>query len=86
MAPKHVLLLHGTADRTLSDRCSRDLYARAREPKELVLYPGDDHGLTRHRRPVIEKLLGWSRELLSVSPTNGSRQTSRHGGFTSTEE
>lgn len=86
IAPKRLLLLHGTADRTLSDRCSRDLYARAREPKELVLYPGDDHGLTRHRRQVIEKLHEWSRELLSVSSTDGSRPASRDGGSTSTEE
>lgn len=86
LAPKRLLLLHGTADRTLSDRCSRDLYARAREPKELVLYPGDDHGLTRHRRQVIEKLHEWSRELLSVSSTDGSRPASRDGGSTSTEE
>ncbi len=68
LAPKSLLLLHGTADRTLSDRCSRDLYARAREPKELVLYPGDDHGLARHSRQVLEKLLEWSRGLLSASP------------------
>ncbi len=73
LTPKSLLLLHGTADRTLPDRCSRDLYARAREPKELVLYPGDDHGLTRHRRQVLEKLLGWSRDLLSTSPTDGSQ-------------
>ncbi len=73
LAPKSLLLLHGTADRTLPDRCSRDLYARAREPRELVLYPGGDHGLTRHRRQVLEKLLGWSRDLLSTSPTDGSQ-------------
>ena len=73
LAPKALLLLHGTADRTLSDRCSRDLYARAREPKELVLYPADDHGLTRHSRQALEKLLEWSGGLLSASPTDRSR-------------
>ena len=48
LAPKALLLLHGTADRTLSDRCSRTLYARAHPPKELLLYPGGDNGFTGH--------------------------------------
>jgi pimeloyl-ACP methyl ester carboxylesterase len=65
LAPKPLLLLHGTADRVLADACSRRLYARAGEPKELVLYPGDDHGLTRHAPRALEKLSAWSTALLS---------------------
>ena len=65
LAPKPLLLLHGTADRVLSDACSRRLYARAGEPKELVLYPGDDHGLTRHAPQALEKLYAWNTALLS---------------------
>lgn len=57
------LLLHGTGDRTLSDRCSRNLqdawlYGHAarsgtadegeEEIVELVLFEGDDHSLTGH--------------------------------------
>ncbi len=64
LAPKPLLLLHGTADRVLSDACSRRLYARAGEPKELVLYPGDDHGLTRHAPQALDKLSAWSTDLL----------------------
>jgi dienelactone hydrolase len=64
LAPKSLLLLHGTADRTLPDRCSRDLYARAGEPKELALYPGDNHGLDGHRGEMLEKLQSWSARLL----------------------
>ncbi|MDP8952945.1 MAG: alpha/beta hydrolase [Actinomycetota bacterium] len=36
---KSLLLMHGTADQVLPDRLSRDLYARAGEPKELVAVP-----------------------------------------------
>jgi dienelactone hydrolase len=61
---KSLLLLHGTADRVLPDRLSRDLYARAGDPKELVLYPGDGHGLANHRSEMLEKLRGWSLDLL----------------------
>ena len=64
LAPRSLLLLHGTADPILPDRCSQDLYRRAGEPKELVLYPGDGHGLERHALAVLEKLLAWSRALL----------------------
>ena len=65
LAPKPLLLLHGTADRILADACSRRLYARASEPKELVLYPGDDHGLTRHAPQALDRLYTWSTGLLS---------------------
>ena len=64
LAPRSLLLLHGTADPILPDRCSRELYARAGEPKELVLYPGGGHGLERHARAMLEKLLAWSNVLL----------------------
>ncbi len=63
LAPKPLLLLHGTADGILADACSRRLHARAGEPKELVLYPGDDHGLTRHAPQALEKLYAWSTGL-----------------------
>jgi hypothetical protein len=43
---------------------SERLYAQAGEPKELVLYPDDGHGVERHRSEVLEKLYKWSRNLL----------------------
>ena len=61
---KSLLLLHGTADQVLPARLSRDLYTRAGEPKELVLYPGDGHGIERHRTEMLEKLHEWSLNLL----------------------
>lgn len=61
---KSLLLIHGTADRTLPAELSRQLYARAGEPKDLVLYPGSGHGIERHRSKVLQKLHGWSRNLL----------------------
>jgi alpha/beta superfamily hydrolase len=64
---KSLLLIHGTADKTLPADLSRQLYARAGEPKELVLYPGDGHGIERHRGEMLEKLHGWSKKLLLKS-------------------
>ena len=45
LSPRRLLLVHGSADTVLPDRCSIQLYALAGEPKELVLYPGTGHGL-----------------------------------------
>lgn len=59
LAPRPLLVLHGTADRTLPVRCAHDLYVRAREPKDLALYPGDDHGLTRHADRALDTLYDW---------------------------
>lgn len=61
---KSLLLIHGTADKTLPADLSRYLYGRAGEPKELVLYPDDGHGIERHRSEMLERLHAWSRNLL----------------------
>lgn len=38
-----VLIVHGTADKYVPDRFSRQLYAAAAEPKRLLLVPGATH-------------------------------------------
>ena len=69
LSPKSLLLIHGTADTVLPSELSRHLYARAGEPKELVLYPGDNHGVEKHRSEMLEKLYGWSLGLLDGGST-----------------
>jgi dienelactone hydrolase len=69
LSPKSLLLLHGTADTTLPDSCSRQLYAEAGEPKKLVLYPGDNHGINHHAADMLDTLYRWSLELLTGSGT-----------------
>lgn len=65
LAPeKSLLLIHGTADRVLPYEIARNLYARAGEPKELVLYPDDNHGMQGHRSEMLEKLYQYSGSLL----------------------
>lgn len=63
LSPKPLLLLHGTGDKCLTDKCSRILYQHANDPKEIVLYPGDNHGLTQNSRNVIDKLVKWSLDV-----------------------
>ena len=69
LAPRPLLVLHGTADPILPDRCARDLYARAGEPKELGLYPGDGHGLAHHQTVVLDRLVAWTPGVLQTSTT-----------------
>ncbi len=65
LAPtKSLLLIHGTGDAVLPHELAEDLYARAGEPKELVLYTDDNHSIDGNRQEMLEKLYSWSRELL----------------------
>ncbi|KUL83090.1 hypothetical protein ZTR_11189 [Talaromyces verruculosus] len=58
LSPRPLLLLHGTGDTCLSPRCSQSLfeaYGQAGK-KELKLFDGDNHGLSRNAVQV-EKLI-----------------------------
>ena len=59
LSPRPVLFMHGTEDEVLPERCSRDLFRRAHEPKQIRLYPGCRHGLDECRDAVDHDLLEW---------------------------
>ncbi len=61
-----MIFIHGSADEVLSDRCSRDLYARAGEPKQLILYPGCRHGLDQCRDALDRDLTRWLQQVLAL--------------------
>ena len=67
LAPKSLLLAHGTADGILDCAASRDIYDRALEPKRLVLYEGADHTLASCAGELFELLRGWLLELVGES-------------------
>lgn len=64
LTPRRLLLLHGSADVTISPAVSRFLYARASDPKELVVYPGERHDFSLYHDEALEKLTTWTRALL----------------------
>ena len=66
LAPRPLLVAHGTADEILPDRCSRDIHARARDPKQLILYPGCRHGLDACRDDLDRDLTAWLRTLAAL--------------------
>jgi fermentation-respiration switch protein FrsA (DUF1100 family) len=59
LAPKPLLLIHGTADTILSHQCSEMLYERAGEPKTMKLYPGAGHLLIEARKELTELVSDW---------------------------
>ncbi|CAA9226585.1 MAG: hypothetical protein AVDCRST_MAG42-881 [uncultured Chthoniobacterales bacterium] len=65
VAPRPMLLIHGTNDDVLPDRCSRQIYAAAGEPKEIKLYPGAGHGLDEVRQELLDLLVRWIPEKLA---------------------
>ena len=66
LAPRPLLVAHGTDDEILPDRCSRDIHERAGDPKRLILYPGCRHGLDACRDVLDRDLEGWLREVAGL--------------------
>ncbi|EON65133.1 hypothetical protein W97_04370 [Coniosporium apollinis CBS 100218] len=58
LAPRPVLLLHGTGDSTLSPACSERLYAMygSKGDRKLKLFDGDNHALSRNALRAEEML------------------------------
>jgi pimeloyl-ACP methyl ester carboxylesterase len=59
LAPRPLLLIHGTADPVLAPASSGSVYRRAREPRELVLFEGAGHVLDEVADEVFDRVHGW---------------------------
>jgi len=59
LAPRPLLLIHGTADTILPQQCSEMLYERAGEPKTIKLYPGGSHILNEVGNELTELVSDW---------------------------
>lgn len=71
LGQRDLLLCHGTADATLPDRCSQDIYARASCPKELKLFPNGNHGITNYRMELLDTLNTWAQNILASARAAG---------------
>ncbi len=67
VSPRPLLLVHGEADRHLPPHCSELIHEWAREPKELVLYPGATHELRQCKDELRALLRGWLVRILAPS-------------------
>src|SRR5277367_1773533 len=59
LAPRPLLLIHGTADTILSHESSQALYDRAGEPKTIRILPGVGHGLSEASDEVFDLVSDW---------------------------
>lgn len=66
VAPRSLLLVHGTADRVLPAHVSRLLYDAAGEPKRLVLLEGAGHDIAGHEDEFVELVVAWAVPLLAA--------------------
>ena len=64
---KPLLVIHGERDNRIPVEVAHDLYSRANEPKELVIYPRGSFSLIESRDELSQKLGGWVSEQLGIS-------------------
>jgi dienelactone hydrolase len=68
VSPRPLLLVHGMGDTRLPPWCSEQIHQIAREPKELVLYPGAEHGLLECKDELHDLLRRWIPDKLGSNP------------------
>jgi hypothetical protein len=66
LSPKPLLLMHGTADIQVRTQVSREILAKAREPKRIYYYQGADHQLSQAVEPASADLFEWISETLDL--------------------
>jgi alpha-beta hydrolase superfamily lysophospholipase len=59
LAPRPLLVVHGTADTRLPYSCGVQMYHWAQEPKQLVLYEGAEHRLDECADALDQLLMQW---------------------------
>jgi hypothetical protein len=64
-----LLLVHGDSDGVLPDLCSRNVYERAHDPKELLILPGEGHLLDGVGDLLADRLEAFVAECLGESAT-----------------
>jgi fermentation-respiration switch protein FrsA (DUF1100 family) len=72
LSPRPLLLVHGTKDTRIAHRASELIYDRAKEPKQLVLYPGAGHGLTECQEQLSALLAEWLTARVGREAMRGS--------------
>ncbi len=70
ISPRPFLLIHGDEDDVIPVSCSRKLFSRALEPKEMVMVNEADHIFAGRQRLVTRKTVSWLRSALSLRQTH----------------
>ena len=68
LSPRSLLVVHGKSDTRLPYSCAVQIHEWAREPKQLVLYDGAEHGLRECREELEDLLRQWIPATLAANP------------------
>jgi pimeloyl-ACP methyl ester carboxylesterase len=67
IAPTPLLIVHGDADRYFPVDHARQIYAAARDPKELWIIPGYGHAESATTPDLLNRILDWIRVTVAVT-------------------
>lgn len=70
---KPLILVHGTNDTVLNHEASEDIYRRALDPKQIVLYEGAGHSLIDARDQIADLLEAWIPARFAGEPMFSTR-------------
>jgi len=62
ISPRPLLIIHGESDQTVPLSHARELYRKAKEPKEISIIPGAEHKL-RLSEPAMNTALAWLKKV-----------------------
>ena len=63
IAPRSLLIIHGSADQSVPAEDAKILYQSAGEPKKLVIIEGADHRFSGHINQVWQAFFSWLEDL-----------------------
>ncbi|HVB97178.1 MAG TPA: dienelactone hydrolase family protein [Chloroflexota bacterium] len=69
ISPRPLLLVHGADDRVMPPECSRLIFERAREPKQLIVVPGAGHSFDDVESELHQILADFISENLRLAKT-----------------
>ncbi|HEY4691497.1 MAG TPA: alpha/beta fold hydrolase [Anaerolineae bacterium] len=59
MRPIPILIVHGDSDDLVVIEQARELHQASKEAAEMAVIEGADHAFSRHRRQLVETVVGW---------------------------
>jgi dipeptidyl aminopeptidase/acylaminoacyl peptidase len=65
IAPRPLLILQSENDKVVPSENARKLFAQAREPKQLRIFPGDEHRLRKHDE-AVKTMITWLKAQFKI--------------------
>ena len=66
ISPRPLLIVHGADDETVDPSHARELYEKAKEPKDISIIEGGEHKL-RLSEPAMDAAMSWLKKVNSLT-------------------